>query len=426
MDIFLLFVALLACCVGGLMVYLYLQKEIAVFQNAAQNTTSQVQTLQETLQQKERVIIDLNKEVAAIETQNINLEEKLQTQKQEIQQLHQQLQLQFENIANRLLEEKSQRFTAQNQQQIGQILSPLQERIKDFETTMQQRFTEETKERASLKTEIAQLQQLNTQLSTDANNLVNALRGDNKTQGNWGELQLETLLERAGLQKGIHFDTQKTLFDGENNQKRPDFIIQLPEDKQLVLDSKVSLVAYERYFSENDPIRKNQSLKEHCQSLRQHIKELGAKNYPNLYGIQTPDYVLLFVPIEPALSLALQHDPNLFNEALDRNIVLVSTSTLLATLRTVSFIWKQERQKQNVLEIARQSGLLYDKFVAFAEDLKEIGTRLNSAQKAYQSAFNKLSDSTRKGDTLVGRAEHIRLLGAKTNKQLPKDLSENE
>ncbi len=352
----------------------------------------------------------------------LHLEERLLDQKQEVEQLQKRFQTEFENIANRLLEDKSRRFAQQNHQQLQDILLPLREKIKDFENNIEKKYLDETKQKLSLKKEIEHLHQLNLQLSQDANNLVAALKGDSKTQGDWGEIRLEMLLEKAGLHKDIHFTTQASFKDENGQDKRPDFIIFLPGKKHLVIDSKVSLMAYEKYFNAKEEANSRRFLKTHVDSIRKHIKDLSAKNYQNLYQINSPDYLLLFIPIEPAFSVAVQHDSSLFTEALDRNIVLVTTSTLLATMRTVSFIWKQEKQKRSVLEIARQSGKLYDKFCNFVEDLRTVGTRLESAKSAYHDAMNKLTESTRKGDTLIGRAEKIKELGAKTSKSLPPEL----
>ena len=373
---------------------------------------------------KEKEILEKSMQLSA-ETQNrSNLEERLLTQKAEVGQLQDRFQTEFENVANRLLEEKSERFARQNQKQLGDILLPLKEKIKDFEAGIEKRYLEETKDKVSLKKEIEQLRKLNVQLSQDANNLASALKGENKKQGDWGELQLEMLLEKAGLTKDIHFITQSSFKDDEGKDKRPDFIINLPGKKHLIIDSKVSLVAYEKYFNAGKEKKQEKFLKAHIESVRKHIKDLGSKNYQNLYQVNSPDYLLLFVPIEPAFSLAVMHDSRLFTDALDKNIVIVTTSTLLATMRTVSFIWKQEKQKHSVLEIARQSGKLYDKFCNFVEDLKVIGARLDGARNAYDDAMNKLTDSKRKGDTLIGRAEKIKALGAKTTKSLPSDLLE--
>lgn len=364
----------------------------------------------------------VSKALSAKEQFAQNLQEKLIEQKNELSELQVQFQTNFEVVANRLLEEKSERFTKQNQSNLDQILQPLKERIKDFENKIEKTYLEETKGRVQLNEQINQLKALNLQLSTDASQLASALKGDNKFQGDWGEFQLETLLEKAGLTKDIHFKTQISLTDENGKQKRPDCIIYLPEDKQLVIDSKVSLKAYEAFYNAETEEDETNNLKAHLASLRTHIKELSAKNYQKLYQINSPDYLLMFVPVEPAFSLALQEDSSLFLEALDKNIVMVTTSTLLATMRTIAYIWKQEKQKKSVLLIAKQSGLLYDKFVSFVEDLKEIGRKLDSAQGAYEGAMNKLVESKKYGDTLIGRAEKIRLLGANASKKLPKDL----
>lgn len=351
-----------------------------------------------------------------------NLEEQLLTQKQEVFRLQDQFQIQFENIANRLLEEKSQKFSLQNQQQLQSILSPLKDQIKVFEEGIEKRFWQETKDRISLKKEIEHLRELNLQLSQEANNLASALKGEKKTQGDWGELQLERLLEKAGLNKNIHYKVQPSFHDELGKLKRPDCIIFLPEEKHLIIDSKVSLSAYEQFFNADRPKKQEKFLKIHVDNIRNHLKDLSKKNYQQLYEVNAPDYLLMFVPIEPAFAVAMQHDPQLFTDALDKNIVIVTTSTLLATMRTVAYIWKQEKQKKSVMEIARQSGLLYDKFCNFIEDLKGIGSRLDAAQDAYQEAMKKLVESRKYGDTLVGRAEKIKALGAKTSKALPADL----
>lgn len=385
-------------------------------------TAQQLLSVQQELRQRLEELRQLSGHLAARDQMIKNLDDRLHHQKQEIEQLQTRFRTEFENIANRLLEEKSQKFTAQNQEQIHALLQPLREHMRDFEDVAEKRFIEETRDRISLKKEIEQLRELNTQLSSDANNLASALKGDNKTQGDWGELQLEVLLQKAGLSRDVHYRTQASFTDQDGRAKRPDFIIILPENKHLIIDSKVSLTAYERYFHANDDLARQVAAKEHLDSLRRHIRDLSDKNYQQLYQINTPDYLMLFVPIESAFALAIQQDQKLFTDALERNIVLVSTSTLLATMRTVSFIWKQERQKNNVLEIARQSGLLYDKFCAFVEDLKSIGARLDQTQLAYRDAMNKLLESPKFGDTLIGRAERIKELGAKTSKQLPKDL----
>ena len=385
---------------------------------------TQSDTLRDGLVSKEQELRDALAQLAAREQQIFHLENTLSTQKAEVEHLQSRFKTEFENIANRLLEEKSQRFTDQNAQQLQTVLNPLKEKIREFEENVDRKFMEETREKSSLKKEIEQLYQLNQQLSQDAHNLASALKGQSKVQGDWGEFQLEMLLEKSGLQKGIHFLVQATFRDDDGAAKRPDFIIQLPENKHLVVDSKVSLTAFERYYNSDDPSERDQHLRAHVTSIRSHVDNLSRTNYQMLYQINTPDYLLLFVPLESALSVAAQADPRLFTDALERNIVLVTTSSLLATLRTVSHLWKQEKQTRSVLEIARQSGLLYDKFVSFVEDLKIIGSRLDNARTAYDEAMNKLVHAARPGDTLIGKAEKIRELGARATKSLPQDLVE--
>jgi len=384
----------------------------------------QNETLRSELVARENALRESHGMVAAAEQNIRHLEERMLHQKSELDQLQKQFSTAFENVANRLLEEKSERFNEQQNRHLQQVLLPLREKIKEFEENVDRKFLEDTKEKVSLKKEIEQLRDLNQQLSQDAHNLTSALKGQSKVQGNWGEYQLETLLEKAGLQKGIHFLTQNTYRDDDGAAKRPDFIIQLPENRQLILDAKVSLTAYEQYHNENDPQRREIHLKAHVDSIRRHVSDLSSKNYQLLYQINSPDYLLLFIPLESALSTASQADPRLFTDALERNIVLVSTGSLLATLRTIAHLWKQEKQTRSVLEIARQSGLLYDKFVSFVEDLRSIGSRLDMARNAYDEAMNKMVNSPKYGDTLVGRAERIRELGARATKSLPADMVE--
>ncbi|MEM9930705.1 MAG: DNA recombination protein RmuC, partial [Bacteroidota bacterium] len=356
-----------------------------------------------------------------------HLKEKLGAHQQEMERLQAASLAQFEQTANRLFQEKGKQFSDRNAEQLASILQPLQARIQGFEQQVERRFLAETKDRVSLRQEIKQLQQLNLQISTEANNLAGALRGNSKTQGDWGEWQLLTLLEASGLQQGIHFVAQNSFRDEQDRLKRPDFVINLPEGKHLVIDSKVSLTAYDRYhaLAADDPQRSLQA-QAHLRSLKKHITDLAGKNYTRLYQISSPDYLLLFIPIEPAFGLALATDQGLFLEALERNIVIVTPSTLLATLRTVSFIWKQENQKRNVLEIARQSGLLYDGFVAFTNELQLIGKQLDKAQLSYDAAMRKLSTGGKYGATLIGRAEKLLKLGAINKKRVAKSLRAEE
>ncbi|WP_227807463.1 DNA recombination protein RmuC [Lutibacter profundi] len=339
------------------------------------------------------------------------LEEKLQENKAEVEKLQEKFTKDFEILANRILEEKSSKFTLQNKENIKNILEPLQAKIQTFEKKVEDINKEDIQRNSALIQKIKSLESLNQQMSQDAINLTNALKGESKTQGDWGEIQLEVLLEKAGLTKGLHFTTQGGFRDDNDLLKKPDFIINLPDNKQLIIDSKVSLTAYENYFNAEDDVNQKIALKNHLISIRKHFKELGEKNYTNLYGINTPDYVLMFVPIEPALLIALHEENKIYLEALDRNVVLVSTSTLLATLSTVASIWKQEDQKRNVMEIAKESGLLYDKFEGFVQDLIKIGKALNSSQESYQNAMNKLSSGR---GNMIKKIENLKKLGAKT------------
>jgi len=349
------------------------------------------------------------------------LNEKLKEQKADLEKLQDKFTKEFENLANKILDDKSAKFTKQNKENLDIILTPLKEKIQAFEKRVETSDKESIRYHAALREQILGLEKLNQKMSADAVNLAKALKGDSKAQGDWGELQLEVLLEKSGLQKGIHFTTQGGFRDDNNQLKKPDCIINLPDDKHLIIDSKVSLTAYDRYYGTEDDIAKQLAIKNHILSIKKHFKELGDKNYTDLYGINSPDYVLMFVPIEPALMLALQEDRKLYLEALDKNVVLVSTSTLLATLSTIASIWKQEDQKRNVLEIAKESGLLYDKFEGFVQDLIKIGKAINTSQESYQAAMNKLS--TGRGN-MVSKIENLKKLGAKTKKSLPDKLLE--
>lgn len=358
---------------------------------------------------------------ARLDTAYRNLESKLEEQKKEIEMTQQKFAAEFENLANKIFEEKSQKFTTQNKTNLEEILSPLREKIKDFETKVNDVYISESKERASLTEQLKNLHELNKQMSEEANNLTRALKGDTQKQGAWGEFILEKILENSGLVKDREYIVQTSFTADGGRRQRPDVIINLPDNKHLVIDSKVSLTAYEGFCSTDDENARKKLLTEHSGSVRIHIKELNQKSYQSIYGIESLDFVLMFIPIEPAFALAVQNNPGLFDEALEKNIVIVSPSTLLATLRTIANIWKQEKQNVNALEIAKQSGDLYDKFVGFIEDMIEIGKKLNSAKDYYGEAMKKLSEG--KGN-LVLRTEKLKELGVKTNKSLPVNLIE--
>lgn len=342
-------------------------------------------------------------------------QEKFEEQKGEIARIKAQFNTEFQVLANKILEEKTQKFTALNQQHLGQILDPLKDKIKSFEEKVDKTYHQEAAERNVLKGVVEQLMQQSIQIKNEASNLTKALKGDAKKQGNWGEVILERVLERSGLSKDQEYRLQASMLDEHGRRLQPDAIIDLPDDKQLIVDAKVSLVAYERLVNAESEEERTTFLKQHVLSVENHVKELSAKNYQSLYGIHSPDFVLLFMPIESALSVAVMQKPDLFSDAWDRRVVIVSPSTLLATLRTIAAIWKQERQNRNVLEIAREAGALYDKFVGFLTDMQQIQTHLDKASEKHQDAMKKLSTGS---GNVVKKIENLKVLGAKATKQI--------
>ncbi|MDB5158541.1 MAG: rmuC [Mucilaginibacter sp.] len=341
--------------------------------------------------------------------------ERLGEQEKSIQEIQQKFQKEFENVAEKLLKEKSKEFVDVNRSNLDLILNPLKENLKAFEEKVDKVYNMEAAERNTMKGVITQLMELNKQISDEAQNLTKALKGDNKKQGNWGEVILERVLERSGLVKDQEYRLQASLTGADGSRLQPDVVIDLPDDKHLIIDSKVSLIAYERLVNcETEDERKLYS-KAHVESIRSHVHGLSSKNYHDLYQINSPDFVLLFIPIESSFSFAVQIDAELFSDAWDKRVVIVSPSTLLATLRTIASIWKQERQNRNVLEIARLSGAMYDKFVGFVTDMESIGKNIKQSQSAYDNAINKLTEGN---GNLTKTAEKIKSLGAKANKQL--------
>nr|WP_255538729.1 DNA recombination protein RmuC [Polynucleobacter sp. Latsch14-2] len=326
---------------------------------------------------------------------------------------------QFKNLANEILEDKSKRFTEQNAASLDALLKPLQTKLTEFKEQVNNSYGNEARERFALKSEIERLANLNLRMSDETRSLTQALKGDSKVQGNWGELVLESILESSGLRKGEEYLVQDSHTQTDGSRLQPDVVVKLPEGRSLVVDSKVSITAYARHAQTTDPVVAEQELAAHIQSLRQHIQGLSGKNYSSLYGIGSVDFVLMFVPIEPAFLLALKTAPNLYQEALAKNIVLVCPSTLMATLRTVAHLWRQDHQNRNALEIAKQCGTLYDKFVGFVDDLEKLGQRLDQAQTSYHDAFNKLKSG--KGN-LIRTAEKVRELGVKPSKNISTPL----
>jgi DNA recombination protein RmuC len=329
------------------------------------------------------------------------------------------LTIQFKNLANDILDDKTRRFTEQNALSLDALLKPLQTKLTEFKEQVSTSYANESRERFALKSEIERLSALNVKMSDETRSLTQALKGDSKVQGNWGELVLESILESSGLRKGEEYLVQDSHTQVDGSRLQPDIVVRLPEGRHLVVDSKVSITAYARHAESADADTAQIELNAHIQSLRQHIQGLSSKNYSSLYGVGSVDFVLMFIPIEPAFLLALKSAPNLYQEALAKNIVLVCPSTLMATLRTVAHLWRQDHQNKNALEIARQCGALYDKFVGFIDDMEKLGQRIDQAQTSYHDAFSKLK--TGKGN-LIRTAEKVRELGVKPSKSLPTGL----
>jgi DNA recombination protein RmuC len=374
-------------------------------------------------QEREGREAELRRLSAAHAGVSAELREQQATQQQRLDDLQgsrDELRAQFAELAGKIFDEREQRFAQTSQERLGQLLDPLKERIQSFEKRVEESYQQESRERFSLGKELQRLQELNQRLGDEATQLTQALRGQ-KTQGNWGEMVLERVLESAGLEKGREYHTQVSLKNAEGERFQPDVLLQLPGERQIVIDAKVSLTAYQQSVVSDEESQRQQALKQHVLSLRGHIKGLSVKDYQRLEGLHSLDLVLLFVPIEAAFAAAVQADPGLFQEAFEQRIVIVSPTTLLSTLRVVDSLWRQERQGQNAREIAERAGALYDKFVAFVGDLEEIGLRLQQADKAYAGARNKLVEGR---GNIIGRAENLKLLGARASKSLPAELLE--
>ncbi|QKJ28247.1 DNA recombination protein RmuC [Mucilaginibacter mali] len=379
----------------------------------------------------EAIVRDLNQELLAEKSRMTKAEEAFKAQRERLaeqelymQEIQQKFKLEFENVANKLLEEKSQKFTETNRNSLDLLLNPLKENIKLFEEKVEKVYKAESDERNVLKGEISKLMELNRQISEEAGNLTRALKADTKKQGNWGEVILDRLLEASGLLEGESYTKQGKglgLADEDGNRFQPDVIINLPDNKHIVIDSKVSLLAYERLVNCDTDEDRETFLKQHIISIKSHINGLGGKNYQDLYGINSPDFVLLFVPIESSFAIAVQREAELFEFAWNKKVVVVTPSTLLATLKTVASIWKQEQQTRNAIDIATKAGALYDKFVGFIADLKKIGDNIDRSRDAYQDAFNKLSAGN---GNLIGRVEVLRKLGAKNTKLIDQKFIE--
>jgi len=397
-----------------------LRREVELLQIERDNTRDAAHAWNLERAQKEVELRRLDAQAASLGAELREQQDSHQQRLNDLQGSRDELRAQFAEMAGKIFDEREARFAENSQQRLGQLLDPLKERIQSFEKRVEESYQQEARERFSLGKELERLQQLNLRLSDEATNLTRALKGQ-KTQGNWGELILERVLEHAGLEKGREYQTQVSLKGPDGERFQPDVLILLPGDKQVVVDSKVSLTAYQQYVGAADELIGQTALKQHVLSLRNHVKGLSDKDYKRLEGLHSLDFVLLFVPIEAAFSAALQAEPNLFQEAFDRNIVIVSPTTLLATLRVIDSLWKQERQSQNAREIAERAGWLYDKFVLFIQDLDEVGNRLQQLDKAYAAARNKLTEGR---GNLISRSEQLKLLGARASKSLPAELLE--
>ncbi len=349
-----------------------------------------------------------------------NLQERLKEQREEFDKLEERFRNEFKNLANEILEEKTKKFTQQNRENLDTLLKPLGEKISEFQKRVEETHKEDLKGRSALGQHLLTLQELNQKMSEEARNLTKALKGDTKQQGNWGEVILQRILEKSGLVKGREYEVQATSTTDEGRRLQPDVVVQLPDEKKLVIDSKVSLTAYEAYASSEDPADREKALKQHIQSLRAHVKGLSSKSYEQIHGFSSPDFVLMFIPVEPAFGLAMQGSPELYNEAFDKNIIIVSPTTLLATLATIENVWKQEYQNRHAMEIAERGGALYDKFVLFVESMKDIGNRIDQTQRSYSQAMGRLSEGP---GNLLRQTEMLRELGAKASKKLPDEFA---
>jgi DNA recombination protein RmuC len=397
-----------------------LRRETDLLQSERSRARDAAQEWRSERESKEAELRQLSAERASLTAELREQHDSHEQRLTDLQGSRDELRAQFAELAGKIFDEREQRFAETSQQRLGQLLDPLKERIQSFEKRVEESYQQEARERFSLSKELERLQQLNQRLGDEATNLTRALQGQ-KTQGNWGELVLERVLEHAGLEKGREYQTQVSLKGQDGARFQPDVLIQLPGERQVVVDAKVSLTAYQQYVvAENDVVRQ-QALKQHVVSLRSHLKGLSLKDYQRLEGLHSLDFVLLFVPIEAAFAAALQADPGLFQEAFEQNIVIVSPTTLLATLRVIDSLWRQERQSQNAREIAERAGALYDKFVAFIVDLDEVGSRLGQLDKAYAAARNKLADGR---GNIISRVENLKLLGARASKSLPSELLE--
>lgn len=398
-----------------------LETEKKVLEERLRMTEEQSGVQAATVKEKESHINELNGVISRKEAELSALKEKYSQYRSEVENLQERFKIEFKNLANDILEEKTQKFTDQNRTRLDEILKPLGEKIREFEKKVDDTYDKESKQRFSLEKEIQRLAEMNQQISTEANNLTKALKGQAKTQGNWGEMILESILEKSGLVRDREYFVQASFTNEHGRRMQPDVIIAYPGDRQVVIDAKVSLNAYERYASAETKEEQDAAARDHLISVKNHINELSGKNYQDLYQLRTLDFVMMFMPVEPAYMLAMQQDPSLWSTAYDKRILLISPTNLITAVRMIANLWRVEYQNKNAQEIARQSGDLFDKFVNFVDDLTDIGKKIDATKQSYESAQNKLISG--KGN-LVRRAEKIRELGAKTSKEFPKSLTD--
>ncbi len=406
--------------VGGVVVYLFQSSRQSGKQQYLKERVSGLEKenlgLEARIKEQDSETIRLTRDLAVATTDLKNGKARLEEQKAEINSMQEKFRIEFKNLANEILEEKSKKFTEQNRSNLDQILKPLGEKIRDFEKKVGDAYDKEAQQRFSLKEEVKRLAELNKKIAEDAQNLTRALKGDSKSQGNWGEMILESILEKSGLVRDREYVVQPSFQADDGRRMQPDVVVSYPGNRSVIIDAKVSLTAYEKLVDATSPEIHEKHLKEHLSSIRNHVNELSNKNYLDIYQVQTLDFIMMFLPVEPAYLLAIKEDPEIWNYAYDRRILLISPTNLLAALKMIASLWRQEYQNKNALEIARQSGDLLDKFYALLSDLNDLGNRLKLTQKSYDDAINKLSEG--KGN-LIRRVQRIEALGAKTKKKLP-------
>ena len=398
-----------------------LEVEIKITSERLKSAEDQVLAKDAELKRNQEEIIQLNSRNSTLVANQKNLQNRMAENQEEIHNLQEKFTTEFKNIANEILEEKSKKFTDQNKTNLDELLKPLGEKISSFEKKVEDANKDNLERNSALKEQLTNLKELNQQITKEASNLTRALKGDSQARGSWGEFILESILEKSGLEKDREYFMQETITNEEGRRFRPDVVIRLPDNKNIVIDSKVSLVSYDKYVNTDDDEEQERMLKAHIMSIRKHMKDLSDKNYQQLYGLDNLDYVLMFIPIEPSFLLAIKNDHQLYDDAYNRNIIIVSPTNLIATLRTVVSIWKQEYQNHNAIEIARQGGALYDKFVTFVEELLKVGHSIKKTQSSYEDAMNKLSTGK---DNLIRKTERLKELGAKTFKGQDERLME--